>query len=61
MPKRLIASSAIALSLVAGLVLLPDRRSPELENYARTRYRPHYNIHHRGSGRRHIITAIALG
>ncbi len=60
MTKRLIASNAIALSLMVGLVLLPDRRSPELEGYA-TRYRPHYNIHHRGSGRRHIITAIALG
>lgn len=59
-PKRLIASSAIALSLIAGLVLLPDRRSPELENYA-TRYRPPYNIHYRGSGRRQMSIKNTLG
>ena len=53
---------AIALCLAGTLVLLPDRRSPDLEDYAiRTRYRPHYTIRHRGSGRRQIITRIALG
>lgn len=71
MPKTLLASGAIALSVLGSLVLLPDKRSPELENYAlyrrlpplgmmtpRRRYAPPYNLQKRGSGRRKMLRKL---
>lgn len=74
MTKKLMLSALLVMAGISGLVLLPDRRSPDMENYAshynlpplgmmtpRRRYRLPYNPQYRGSGRRTMITTNALG
>jgi len=71
MTKTLLTGGAIALSVLGALVLSPDKRSPDLENYAlyrrlpplgmitpRKRYAPPYNLKQRGSGRRKMIRGL---